>query len=240
MSTLVRRIAPRVPTSVLRPREGYDLAAEGFVAWHWTRFWRRHEAPLVRLWLKGLIPGLGLDAGAGCGPYLKDAIGAGHQCVAIDISIKMLRSAILPGAAHDRTRLPWTVQSDVRNLPVRDRQLDWVLTTRVLSNNAEPERILNEFARVMKSGAECLIADVHPDHPYEQMSITTGNRVLAIETHRHALTQIIALASRSFRTISCMEYRLRDLTRPPSRSLFKKIYDNSSAPIFYIVRLKRN
>ena len=239
MSTLIRHSPRRVRTTALQPREGYDLAADRFRAWHWTKFWRCHEAPLVRLWLRALTPGLGLDAGAGSGPYSKDALKAGHGYLAIDVSIKMLGTAI-QGAALHRKRPPWSVQSDISNLPVRDGQLDWVLTTRVLSNNAEPERILSEFSRVMKSGAECLISDVHPDHPYEQMSIMTESRVLEIETYRHALPRIVALASRSFRIVSCVEYGLRDLTRPPSRSLFRKIYDNSSAPIFYIMRLERS
>ena len=183
MSTIATRMARRSSTSVLRPREGYDLAADGFVAWHWTKFWRRHEAPLVRRWLKSIAPGLGLDAGAGFGPYLKDATTAGHRCIA--------------GC------------------------------------------ILNEFARVTKRGAGCLITDVHPDHPYEKMSITTGNRTLAIETHRHALEKIVSLAAQSFKIVHCIEYGLCDLTRRPSRSLFKKIYDNSSAPIFYFLTLER-
>ena len=238
MSTIATRMARRSSTSVLRPREGYDLAADGFVAWHWTKFWRRHEAPLVRRWLKSIAPGLGLDAGAGFGPYLKDATTAGHRCIAVDVSIKMLAAAVC-NAALDGKNLVWTVQSDACKLPVKDGQLDWILTTRVLSNNAEPGCILNEFARVTKRGAGCLITDVHPDHPYEKMSITTGTRTLAIETHRHALEKIVSLAAQSFKIVHCIEYGLCDLTRRPSRSLFKKIYDNSSAPIFYFLTLER-
>ena len=239
MSTLTTPMTRRSSTSVLRPREGYDLAADGFTAWHWTKFWRRHEAPLVRLWLKSIGPGLGLDAGAGFGPYLRDATRAGHRCIAIDVSIKMLATAVHRDAALDRQHLVWTVQSDACKLPVKDRQLDWVITTRMLSNNAEPECILSEFARVTKNGGGCLITDVHPDHPYEQTSITTGDRTLSIETHRHALAKIVSLAARSFRIVHCIEYRLCDLTRRPSRSLFKKIYENSSAPIFYLLTLER-
>lgn len=239
MSAITTRATRRASNSVLRPREGYDLAADGFAAWHWTKFWQRHEAPLVRLWLNSIAPGLGLDAGTGFGPYLKDATKAGHRCIAIDVSIRMLATVALRDAALDGRHLVWTVQSDVRKLPVKDGELDWVLTTRVLSNNAEPECILNEFARVTKSGAGCLITDVHPDHPYEQMSITTGDRTLAIETHRHALVKIVSLAAQSFRIVHCVEYRLCDLTRQPSRRLFKKIYDNSSAPIFYLLTLER-
>ena len=235
MSTLTMRAIRRVPTAVLRARDGYDLAAEGFLAWHWTKFWRRNEAPLVRGWLNDIAPGLGLDAGTGIGPYLKDATAAGHRYIALDISGKMLAAA----NPLRRGRLAWAVQSDLRELPVKDGRLDWVLSTRVLSNNAEPERILSEFARVMRRGAECLITDVHPDHPYEQTSITAGERVLVIETHRHALSQVVALASRSFRVVRCVEHGLKDLPRRPPKSLFKKIYENSSSPIFYFMMLKR-
>ena len=215
------------------------MAADRFIAWHWTTFWQRHEAPLVRLWLQELTPGSGLDAGAGLGPYLGDALAAGHRCVAIDISMKMLKAGVFQRQTFNRRRPGWVVQGDARSLPLPNGHLDWVLTTRVLSNNAEPERILTELARVMKSGAACLITDVHPDHPYDQMSIRAGDRVLPIETHRHATTQIIALASRSFKMEHFGEYRLKDLTRPPSRSLFRKIYEKSSAPIFYTIRLRR-
>ena len=226
---------PRAPIGYLRAREGYDLAAAGFLAWHWTKFWQCNEAPLVRRWLHGLRPGVGLDAGVGVGPYLGDATKAGHRCMALDVSIKMLAVASsLRGSCAD-----WAVQSNVRSLPVRDGQLDWVLTTRVLSNNADPECILSEFARVTRRGGSCLITDVHPEHPYERTSIMAGGRVLAIETYRHDVARVAALASRLFRVTGCIEYGLKDLFRRPSRSLFRKLYDHSSAPIFYVMALER-
>ena len=235
MRPVTTRVTRRAPNGALRVREGYDLAATAFLAWHWTKFWQYNEAPLVRRWLNELHPGFGLDAGAGVGPYLGDATRAGHRCMALDVSMKMLAKARAPR----RSCLAWRVQSDIHDLPIKDGRLDWVLTTRVLSNNADPGRILDEFARATRGGASCLITDVHPDHPYEQTSITAGGRVLEIETHRHDVAWIRVLASRSFKVTACINYGLDDLFQRPSRSLFRKLYDNSSVPIFYVMALER-
>ena len=80
--------------AVFDPRQGYDRVASDFGHWHWFHFWRRNEAPIVRNWLRGLPPGRGLDAGAGIGTYIPDILGAGHDCVAVDLSWRMLAARV--------------------------------------------------------------------------------------------------------------------------------------------------
>jgi ubiquinone/menaquinone biosynthesis C-methylase UbiE len=120
----------------------------------------------------------GLDAGTGLGPYRSHIAALGHRCLGEDLSLEMLRV----GLANNRG--VWSVQGDVRLLPCRDNAFDWVLATRLLSNLPSPASAFREFARVMKTGAECLITDVHPDHPYSEMSVRIDDRVINIETYK--------------------------------------------------------
>jgi SAM-dependent methyltransferase len=75
---------------LLDPRNGYDLIAPYYEEWHWFRFWRQNEAPIIEQWLGDLKPGFGLDAGSGTGPYIHRITQFGHRCVAFDLSWQML------------------------------------------------------------------------------------------------------------------------------------------------------
>jgi SAM-dependent methyltransferase len=171
----------------LTARAGYDAVAKEYGDWHWTRFWRMNEAPIVRAWLADLPNGFGLDAGTGFGPYRADIIRQ-HHYAAVDLSWKMLGggAGCTPvDAASNR------IQGDVRALPFLGGTFDWILSTRVLSHVPNPELVLAEFGRVAKPGAPCLITDVHPAHPYERVSIRTADGRVPIETYKHRLSDLL-------------------------------------------------
>ena len=223
------------PALLLPAREGYDAVAGRFGDWYWTDFWSANEKPLVERWLKTLPVGTGLDAGTGLGPYRPDIATLGHRCVGMDLSIRMLQ------AGNCQSRGTWCVQADVRFLPCRPHAFDWILSTRVLSNIRCAEDVFREFACVLKPGAECLITDVHAEHPYTEMSVPIDNRVVHIETYKHTKERIIKAASAhvGFAVLEYAEYRLQDLSSQPPQDRFRKLYTRPDLPLFYMIRLQR-
>jgi ubiquinone/menaquinone biosynthesis C-methylase UbiE len=221
-----------VNSNGLSARKGYDRAAVAYASWHWTEFWQRNEAPLVRRWLQSR-KGLGLDAGAGTGIYcVADAVRRG---VGVDISAGMLRKHLQASPARQLL----LAQADVQSLPFRSHVFDWVLCTRVLSHVHSPRTALAEFARVARPGAEILISDVHPAHPYDSVSIPIPEGDVVIETIKHSIETItsdVQSVSR-LRILTIREFRLSDLLWMPPRPRFEKVFRDPSLPIFYILHL---
>lgn len=226
---------------MLEAGRGYDLVASYYEAWRWSRFWRLNEAPLVKHWLQNLRPGLGLDAGSGTGTYIPDVKKLGQRCVAVDLSRQMLN--INRQKTYDCiTPSPVLyTQGDIRILPFRDSQFNWVLCSRVLSHVPHLELVLREFARVLRSGSECLISDVHPDHPYTHVAIRIESGEVAIETYKHSLASLKRAVSRvqPLQLTSLDEYYFTDLHAKPPVADFEKLYRYSNPAIFYVCRLRR-
>jgi ubiquinone/menaquinone biosynthesis C-methylase UbiE len=219
---------------LLSPRQAYDRIAPQYRNWRWYRFWRAHEAPIVRDWLCGLRPGRGLDAGAGTGPYLSTIGELGHRAVAMDVSRRMLMAASAPGLRPPGMQ----VQGDVMALPFVGSSFTWLLCTRVLSHVDNPAAAAREFARVLEPGGECLVTDVDPDHPYSHVRIPHNGDEVAIETHKHSLASLRAsFAAAGLRLEGLRQYRLRDLASAPPRTEFAKLYADPARPIFYSARL---
>ena len=221
---------------VLSPRHGYDLTAKGLDSWYWSQFWRHNEAPVILPWLKALSPGRGLDAGAGTGFYVQKAALLRHRCMAIDLSLSML--ALQGKTARGATGL---AQADVAALPFRNSRFDWVLCTRVLSHVERLGAALQELGRVLRSGREALLSDVHPDHPYTCTSIRLSELTVRIETYKHSFAAVerAAVESGCLRILDLQEYRLADLPWKPPHESFEKIYDHPRKPIFYTCRLQK-
>jgi ubiquinone/menaquinone biosynthesis C-methylase UbiE len=229
------------PSTLLSPRAGYDAAAPSYRRWHWYHFWRTNESPLVAKWLHAVAPGSGLDAGAGTGPYASAISALGARCVAVDISLEMLK-LLEVGAAGERApaRIISQVQGDLVSLPFRDAAFDWILCSRVLSHIADLDAAVRELARVLRAGGECLISDVHPDHPYQHVRIPGPDTPVEIQTHKHPLERLTALLDGNALGIeSLTSYRLGDLAEPPSRLAFAKLYRHPDRPIFYVARVVR-
>lgn len=223
---------------LLPPRVAYDRVAGSYREWHWYRFWRTNEAPIVGAWLRSLPRGCGLDAGSGTGPYVPAVVELGHRCVAVDTSPEMLKRsdgavALGPGGAR-----PWRVQADITALPFVRDGFAWILCTRTLSHVADLESATRELARVLAPGGECLITDVHPDHVYEHVRIPHEGTYVRIETYKHPIEHVRAVLARSdLRVTSLTAYGLDDLIEPPPRAEFAKLYAQPARPIFYVCRL---
>lgn len=225
----------------LDPRRGYDLVAAHYERWRWFKFWRQNEAPLIRKWLKGLEPGPGLDAGSGTGTYVADILEHKHSCIAVDLSAKMLKINKRKRGKIEQTDRVFYVQADISNLPLIDEQFDWALCSRVLSHAPDVSSVLKEFARVLKKGGQCLLSDVHPDHPYTRVAIPAGQRKIAIQTYKHPLEELRSHISAlgSFNLMSLCEYRMADLCSAPSRADFEKLYRYDNPAVFYVCRLQK-
>jgi SAM-dependent methyltransferase len=223
----------------LAPGRGYDLASSHYEAWHWFKFWRLNEAPIVRRWLGSIPHGVGLDAGAGIGAYLAEISMAQHRHVAIDLSSRMLsiqrgRARAFPGV------LLGSSQADAAALPFADARFDWVLCTRVLSHVPDASAVLLEFNRVLHVGGECLISDVHPSHPYTHVSVQTDSSEIRIETFKHSVTDLRrAIQGSGLKILSFQEYRLAELAWQPPREAFGKLYRNLDTPVLYVCRVRR-
>jgi ubiquinone/menaquinone biosynthesis C-methylase UbiE len=226
---------------IMTPRSGYDLIAPYYEQWRWFHVWRLNEAPLIQQWLRSVSPGFGLDAGSGTGPYLADISACGHRCVAMDLSWQMLRRNKQKCDRHACPLPVFHVQGTIDHLPFTERQFDWVLCTRVLSHIQDITGVLAEFARVLSSGSECLVSDIHPQHPYTHMAIATDRGKITLETHKHSLDTLQRAVADvdKFRIVSMHEYALADLIAPPSQADFQKLYSHSNTAMFYLCKLQK-
>ena len=213
-------------------RTGYSLAAREYEHWHWFKFWRQNEAPIVREWARSLTPGLVLDTGSGTGAYRSDLCDAGHSVMAVDLSPEMLRV--------QKRKYPEAVvvEADIKSLPLPSQLVDNILSTRVLSHISEPAEVFSEFVRVSKHNSQFLICDVHPEHRYSDMSIPVDGEKVSIKTYKHSLGQIKHIInSLPLKVLSLREYRLQDLTWKPPTLHFENIYDEPNRPIFYVCQI---
>jgi malonyl-CoA O-methyltransferase len=229
-------------TVALEPREAYRAFAPSYDHWHWSRFWRGNERPLVERWLASLRPGLVLDAGSGTGPYSSLIRQAGHRSVSVDLTFEMLE---LEHVADDAAHCPRTasrVQGDIRLLPFKEATFDHLLCTRVLTHVALLPQALLEFARILRPGASLLISDVHPDHSYQHTSmrlLPDGER-FAVETYKHSIADFKqAVSSAGLRLLDIREYLFASLTWKPPRLGFEKVHADRDRPIFFISHLTR-
>lgn len=206
-------------------QRGYDVIASVFERWHWFLYWRRNETPFVQEWLSQQPAGVGLDVGAGTGPYRDLVARLRSVHVMLDLSREMLR------VHSDGRRL--RVQGDVRRSPFADRTFDWVLCTRVLSHVRDPVIAFDEILRVMKPGARCLVTDVHEDHPYQLMAVSKDGRLVEIETYRHSTAEIESAARRAgFLVLSTRGVRASELEwRPPIQG-FERLHRNRGAVLY--------
>jgi ubiquinone/menaquinone biosynthesis C-methylase UbiE len=225
----------------LKASIAYDLVASVYDHWHWSALWHRNEAPIVRRWLEDLQPGIGLDAGSGTGPYVTDIVTGGHRCVVVDVSSEMLHLNRLKAGTYVRDGSVEFVEANINALPFDDGQFDWILCTRVLSHLPDLIKPLREFARVLRSGGECLITDVHPNHPYEKVSIPINGKKLRIETYKHSLADFNRSIANveDFELLKLDEYHFEDLLWRPPWQGFEKLYRHSNPAMFYTCELKK-
>jgi len=221
---------PRVYDS----RHGYALPATAYDTWHWSYFWHQNEAPVVHRWVATLSPGMMLDAGSGTGPYRPVLQNAGHQVISADLSGEMLNIQL-----QKFPRAP-VVEARIEALPFRASSFDYILCTRVLSHIKTLLPAFGEFARLTKPGAKLLLTDVHPQHRYSEMSISTNRERISIETYKHPISEIKQLLrSTGFELTEFRELHFQDLAWRPPIENFENIYSDLKLPISYIAFLRR-
>jgi len=112
------------------------------------RGWRRRAIGLLRL-----APGARvLDLACGTGDIARELAGSGYKSVGADLSFGMLASA-RPGSTP-------LAQADGGALPIRSGSLDGVVSGFAVRNFADLPGVLDECARVLRSGGRIALLDV--------------------------------------------------------------------------------
>jgi 2-polyprenyl-3-methyl-5-hydroxy-6-metoxy-1,4-benzoquinol methylase len=225
---------------IYKVEQGYDIVSEHYDTNKWNKFWKANEAPYIKKWLHKIPKGFGLDAGSGTGMYLEEIINAGHSCIELDISAKML----------------WVNKRNHPNIPpiktvyLRariDKKLfaaqifDWILCTRVLSHCKNLSKQISNFSAILKPGAECLISDIHPEHDYHQTGFNINDeKKIYIETHKHTIEEYKKIITENnFEILNLIEVGMDDLFKKPDPIKFEKLYTRKLNKIFFIFILRK-
>lgn len=164
-------------------RADREQAASRYFAEHaeeWDAIRSRHvaesdvEAAILALMARRPIGHL-LDIGTGTGRMAEIFAGAAHHVTALDRSPEMLRIARTKLAPHN---LPIDlVQGDFLALPLASASVDTVVMHQVLHFAQEPERVIGEAARVLRTKGHLLIADFAPHEDEELRSVAAHARL---------------------------------------------------------------
>lgn len=101
--------------------------------------------------------GLVLDVGTGCGRYAIELTKMGLDVVGIDISRKMLETAMIRREKESKHHL---VQANALGLPFKDDTFDYVLFVRSLKYVKDYFGVLDEVSRVLRCNGKLVIYDV--------------------------------------------------------------------------------
>ena len=115
------------------------------------------EEPAMHGLFDGLPPGCEvLDAACGTARHGVAIAARGHRLTGIDRSPPMLEKA--------RAKLPDAtfLEGDLEALPVADAAFDAVVCGLALVHLPALERVMAEFARVLRPGGRLIVSDVHP------------------------------------------------------------------------------
>ena len=104
-----------------------------------------------------------LEVGIGTGLAL-DFYGPQVRVTGIDVSAEMLREAEVKARKRGLKTLAGLHQMDARQIAFPDASFDHVAAMHVMSVVPEPERVLDEMARVARPGGSVLIANHFAGH----------------------------------------------------------------------------
>jgi len=96
----------------------------------------------------------------GCGANPQDHLG--HEYIGIDISFMALKESLGRG---------WRIQADARYLPFKDGSFDAVITIALLEHIPDPERVLCEIARVLRTGGIVMHCDAWNVPPWRSLGL---------------------------------------------------------------------
>src|SRR5487761_986007 len=104
------------------------------------------------------IGGRILEVGVGTGLSLPD-YALSNRVVGVDLSAPMLRKAKARAAAHRLTHVDGLAVMDAQHLGFKEAAFDVVVAQYVITAVPDPERTLDEFARVTKPGGEIILVN---------------------------------------------------------------------------------
>ena len=126
------------------------------------------EQPSVWALLDNYPAGRALDAACGTGRHSARLADLGHDVTGVDASPEMLELA--------RARVPEArfLEGDLRSLPVEDGEVDLAVCALALGHCVDLRAPVGELARVVRSGGQVVISDLHPG-----LSVSGGQALFA-------------------------------------------------------------
>ena len=229
------RIQAMVKANVIKSSElGYDEIASLYDAWHWQRFWKLNEWPIILQWA-GLFRTC-LDIGCGTGEYFATLSERGRIC-GVDVSDKMLSIARSKLGPHADLR-----KGTATALPIDPHQkFDLCLSTRTLSHIRAVDQAIQECSRVTVAGSRWLISDVHCTHPYAATRVPTEHGDVYIQTYKLDPQLLSKLLHESgFWSVSRFQvFYWKDLLWKPLDPEFERIDQSSTRAVFFVLEAIR-
>jgi malonyl-CoA O-methyltransferase len=194
---LIDRILNRFHNRVLMldPRQAYQAWAQTYDQRENNAILQSEETALLPLLESFELSGKDvIDFGCGTGRNILRCCGRNaRSIVGIDISRKMLDCALNKSRPSERIVL---LESSIESLPLRDARFDIGIATLVLSHCPSLSVPIAEMARVLKSGAQLLVSDWHPENDSRgwkrtfEVSSANGSEVrYAVKSYRHTLQE---------------------------------------------------
>lgn len=155
-------IAAQASANVIPAARVLDVA-EGYE--RWAAEYDRFPNPLLAREERYVIPLLpdlrgkhALDFACGTGRWLEKLTSRTHHAVGVDISSAMLSVAKTKAGVRGRV-----TQADCMLLPFHGDTFDFAICSFAANHILNIRTMARELARVMKSGADLLLTDVHAD-----------------------------------------------------------------------------
>ena len=126
------------------------------------------EQPAVWALLDALPAGRALDAACGTGRHSARLVDLRHEVTGVDASPEMLE------LARARVLGARFLEGDLRSLPVDDGEVDLAVCALALGHCADLRTPVGELARVVRSGGQVVMSDLHPG-----MSVAGGQALFA-------------------------------------------------------------
>jgi len=169
----------------------------------------RHVLPL----LPNLRSRCILDLACGTGRWLKNLLALGARAgVGVDLSSAMLRVA--DGKKELSGRV---VQADCLRLPFRTSSFDFSICSFALGHIQDLRSVASEFSRVMKTGSNLFITDLHPEAYARgwRTSFRDQQSTVQVDTLPHSAEDLLAtFTSAGYECVTHVSLCLGNAERP--------------------------
>jgi ubiquinone/menaquinone biosynthesis C-methylase UbiE len=133
----------------------------------------------------------------GCGANPQDHLESKY--IGLDISFRALKESKGRG---------WRIQADAMNLPFKDMSFDAVITIALLEHIPDPERVLYEIARILRSGGIALHCDAWNVPPWRSLGLQVKPYNMLNFSHKVLKFLLPLLDSLPFRMLRIIPRRL--------------------------------